>query len=167
MKIRNFFLNASLSVIFFKCELICHLEKVIFKVVTLNIDFFSQIFKEFQQWKTDGCTLLDVKDDGMTAVCACTHLTAFSVTLDTFIPELNLNQLTDEDLRNITLENLIKYPAPLMTCLIYIVIAILACQFHRVVNDIPPIARDQLITMYTFFFLNCFFFHKENLQQNL
>ena len=57
-------------------------------------------------WDTSGCFVHDITNDSV--ICGCTHLTTFSLSGDEIIPEANV--LTEIDWRNLTIENLMKYP---------------------------------------------------------
>ena len=57
-------------------------------------------------WDNTGCFVYDITNDSV--ICGCTHLTTFSLSGDEIIPEANV--LTEIDWRNLTIDNLWKYP---------------------------------------------------------
>eukprot|EP01083_Nonionella_stella_P215889 776573_1 len=74
-------------------------------------------------WDTTGCFVYDISDS--TVVCACTHLTTFSVSKDTLVPEANF--LTEIDWREFTLSNLYHYPTVWLACLLLFVLFLCFC----------------------------------------
>ena len=57
-------------------------------------------------WDPAGCFVFNISN--ITVVCACTHLTTFGVSTEDFIPEANV--LAVRNLRDLTVDNLLKYP---------------------------------------------------------
>ena len=57
-------------------------------------------------WDTEGCFVYDLVDDSV--ICGCTHLTTFSMSRSSIVPEANtLNKL---ERRDVSAGNLIKFP---------------------------------------------------------
>ena len=75
-------------------------------------------------WDTSGCWLNDIVND--TVICACTHLTSFSVSKDEFIPQSNI--ITDlHSPRDLTIDNIIKYPTVTITVLSTFFLFVVIC----------------------------------------
>eukprot|EP01083_Nonionella_stella_P037741 102873_1 len=82
-------------------------------------------------WNTKGCFVHDISD--ITVVCACTHLTTFSVSKDKLVPKANL--LTEIDWREFTFYNLYHYPTVWLTCLFVFVVFIFICWVSPILCD--------------------------------
>eukprot|EP01083_Nonionella_stella_P128801 390383_1 len=82
-------------------------------------------------WDTSGCFVHDIS--GNSIVCACTHLTTFSISKDTLVPEANL--LTEIDWREFTFYNLYHYPIVWLTCSSVFVVFIFICWVSPLLCD--------------------------------
>ncbi len=79
-------------------------------------------------WNTDGCVVYNISDTGNIVTCACTHLTTFSLSEQKFIPKAKT--LTDLDWRQLTMDNLMKYPIVWITILSVFIIFIIICYIN-------------------------------------
>ena len=104
------------------------------KSTSINIPICRYYNTLSGNWSTDGCTALWTT--GNKTRCGCTHLTSFSLSKSDFEPTINVLSLTE--LRNITVDNLLKYPAALVT------IIIILCLFWIVIICLPR-ANDKPI----------------------
>jgi len=75
------------------------------------------------QWDTSGCFVYNISNSTIT--CGCTHLTTFSISKDEILPEANL--LTSLDFRDLSGDNLVKYPIVWVTCLTFFLVAMTIC----------------------------------------
>ena len=75
------------------------------------------------EWDTSGCVLYDITNETM--VCACTHLTTFSMSSKDLVPEAYI--LTEIDWRQMTYENIMKYPTVTITIAITFAIIMILC----------------------------------------
>eukprot|EP01083_Nonionella_stella_P128448 389248_1 len=82
-------------------------------------------------WDTSGCFVYDISD--ATIICACTHLTTFSISKDNLVPEANF--FTQIDWRQFTLYNLYHYPTVWLTCLLVFVVFIFICGVSPLICD--------------------------------
>eukprot|EP01083_Nonionella_stella_P308653 1089990_1 len=73
-------------------------------------------------WDTSGCFVYKINDESIT--CGCTHLTTFSLSADDILPQTNI--VSRLNFKNITADNLWKYPTVWLICFsIFVVFAII------------------------------------------
>ena len=96
-------------------------------------------------WSTDGCKLSWHNDSATT--CICTHLTSFSVGLSQFEPNINLLEI--EDVRRLTISNIIDHPIPailVVSVWVFCLLLIFSLPDHDTLENAPIIAKPQYIS---------------------
>lgn len=82
------------------------------------------------QWRGDGCEV--VSRSNTSTVCACDHLTDFSVDIRDFQPRYQ--RLSAQDFRNLTVQNLVRHPITLLTLFLTFIIFGLGLVYARRVD---------------------------------
>eukprot|EP01084_Bolivina_argentea_P304830 526540_1 len=98
--------------------------------VFISCDFWNVTTN---QWESNGCYVYNISKQTGLVTCACIHLTAFSVSYKPFIPQSN--QLTQWHWRQITIDNLIKYPTVLITITSILVLFIFLCLLSSIYRE--------------------------------
>eukprot|EP01084_Bolivina_argentea_P056972 104176_1 len=88
----------------------------------ISCDFWNTTTNK---WESNGCVVHNISVDEGVVVCACVHLTAFSVSYREFIPESN--KVTTFHWRQLTVGNLLKYPTVWITILSILILFIILC----------------------------------------
>ena len=91
----------------------------------------------------EGCTVLSVHN--LTVTCSCTHLSVFDLSSTTFDPHIEFNTLNDKDIRNLTIQNISKYPVPLIIIMIYIAFALIFCNRLNDHKDLPLLVAPRFL----------------------
>ena len=94
-------------------------------IPTKNIDISYQLVRgsflnlqESTTWSNNSCILTNYDRNTHVATCACTHLTTFKITKKDFTPEINV--ITQRTILSFTITNLIAYPVPLLTIVVFL-----------------------------------------------
>jgi len=95
-----------------------------------------------KEWSTDNCFVYNYTEH--TVLCACSHLTTFNVKASDFRPEANI--VTIYDFRELTQQNLTRFPVVWITLLVILVVFLVICVADAVLShkdNLPPMAyRD-------------------------
>lgn len=90
-----------------------------------------------ESWNTDGCVA--VFSNKTLTKCKCDHLTSFTVSSESFIPDINI--ISETALNNVTFENLRKHPTALIvTSMILLIFWLIIVCLPRI-NDKPIVAQ--------------------------
>ena len=106
-----------------------------------NCVFWNTTLNSFDD---NNCYVHNYTND--TVICACNHLTTFNVKIRDIIP--NVNKLDAWHFRNITFDNIIKYPTVIITILSFGLLSFILCLINpksKHKNDIPSLAYDDII----------------------
>ena len=102
-------------------------------------------------WDTDNSTWIDhgcyvYSYNSSNVICACTHLTSFQLSAKDFVPKANL--LTVHTFREVTIENLLKYPTTWIVIVSLFIIFVSICIINpknEKQNKLSIIAYEDII----------------------
>jgi len=92
-----------------------------------------------QEWSSEGC--ISVNQTANWTTCACTHATSFSAAAKSFEPQIQT--LTVSDFRN--LDQMFNYPAPLITCLMVLLVSLILCAVTPETKSRPILASSEVL----------------------